>query len=160
MAGLLQLRNKKQRIVMKVKFITILTILLLNGCATSNQIETSSSSGFSIIPGAKIFAEAKVNSDGSIELTKMDEIKNPRITLTFDLSEMDNGMMLSVKNPLDISIKYHLNMIDYKGKAHNTSSCPVLAGLSVFEMWPHSIPEIRISNIHVALKEEEGTCIY
>ncbi len=69
-------------------------------------------------------------------------------------------MMLLVKNPLDKTIKYHLNMIDDKGKSFQTSSCPVRAGLSVFESWPHYIPEIRVSNIHVASKKEQGICIY
>ena len=145
---------------MHSKLLSILLATFLSGCATSQQAETNDKSDFSIFPETKIFAEAKVNSDGSIELTKVDEIKNPSITITFNLSKMNSGMMLSVKNPLDKTIKYHLNMIDYKGKAHNTSSCAVRAGLSVYESWPHSIPEIRVSNTHVALKNEESVCIY
>lgn len=115
---------------------------------------------FSILPGTKIFAEATINSDSSIEQTKVSEIKKPDITLTFNLTKTNSGMMLSVKNPFEKTIKYHLNMIDYKGKAHNTSSCPVRAGLSVFESWPHPIPEILVSNTHVASKGEEGLCVY
>ncbi len=145
---------------MNIKILVGFLIAILGGCATSQKIESYTNSYFSIIPGIKIFAEAKVNSDGSIELTKIDEIINPSTSLTFDLSTVNGGMMLSVKNSLNEAIKYHLNMIDYKGKAHNTSSCPVRAGSSVFESWPHPIPEIRVSNTHIAPKYEEGMCVY
>jgi len=145
---------------MKYKIIGLILVATLSGCATSEKTQRVDNSGFSILPGTKIFAEAKIAGDGSIDLVKVSLIKNPDITLTFNLTKMDSGMMLSVKNPLDKTIKYHLNMIDFNGKAHNTSSCPVRAGLSVFETWPHAIPEIIVTNIHLALKGEKGMCIY
>ncbi len=145
---------------MHIKIIAIVLAVLLGGCSTFQKVQSTTNSDISILPGSKIFAEATINQDGSVELTKVDEIKNPEVTITFNLTEMKSGMMLSVKNPLDKTIKYHLNMIDYKGKSHNTSSCPVRAGLSVFESWPHSIPEILVSNTHVASKDEEGLCVY
>jgi hypothetical protein len=149
---------------MKSTFLALSILVLVGACATSQQPPPAKGSvgtaAFSILPGAPVYAEATVNADGSITLTKVESISNPAITLSFDLSAMDDGMMLSVKNPLDKPIKYHLNMIDRSGKPHQTSSCPVHAGISVFEMWPHPIPEIRVSNAHVASKSEEGLCIY
>ena len=142
------------------KFLMVFLAVLLSGCAQSQRVQPIAKSDISILPGAKVFTVAKVNSDGNIELTKIDKMVNSEVTLTFSFSEMKGGMMLVVKNPLDKTIKYHLNMIDSKGKVHNTSSCPVESGLSVYESWPHPISEIRVSNVHVASKDEEGKCVY
>lgn len=149
---------------MRFSILAISFAAVLSGSATSQQSQVSkqpiNSTAFSIIPGAPIYAEATVNGDDTITLVKVEKITNPSTTLTFSFTQSDSGMMLSVKNPLNKTVKYHLDMIDYKGKPHNTSSCPVMAGLSVFESWPHPIPEIRVSNTHIASKNEEGLCIY
>jgi hypothetical protein len=152
------------RTKMRLSFIALSFTALLAGCTASHQPLTQKTPNttaiFSIFPGAPIYAEATVNDDGNISLTEVDKVVNPSITLTFNFTKYDSSMMLSVKNPLNKTIKYHLDMIDYKGNPHNTSSCAVIAGLSVFESWPHPIPEIRISNTHVASKNEEGMCTY
>ncbi|WP_223789652.1 hypothetical protein [Marinicella meishanensis] len=71
----------------------------------------------------------------------------------------DNGMRLVIKNPHDFPIKVSIDMIDLAGNLHPTSSCPVMAGGGVYEMWPHPIPELLISNVRKA-GEEAKTCEY
>lgn len=149
---------------MRTGSFALLLVVLLGGCAASQPRQASpkatDSAVFSIVPGAPIYAEATIRSDGSITLVKVLEIVDPARTITFSFTQSERGTMLAVRNPLGVTIKYHLNMIDFQGKPHRTSSCPVRAGLSVFESWPHPIPEIRVSNAHVASRTEEGLCIY
>lgn len=121
------------------------------------------SNKISILPGDKLFIEAEVlngNLLGNFKL--VNEIKNPNKTIQFSFTQMDSsvGMMLSVKNPFSSSIKYHLNMIDFSGKLHQTSSCPVKAKISVFESWPHPIPELILTDMRFLKDSDEMTCIY
>lgn len=152
------------REIMRIALVTLLLVCALFGCSATVQTQSTATvmanTVLSVTPGSPIYAEATINNDGSIMLVKVDRIRDPKNTVTFDFSKSDNGMMLSVKNPLDKEIKYHLDMIDFKGNPHITSTCPVGAGRSAFEMWPHPIPELRVSNVHVALNSEQGICIY
>ncbi len=118
-------------------------------------------SRISLLPGDKLFIEATVQSDEIGDFKQVQEITNKDITLIFSFTQMDsdNGMMLSVKNPFSKSIKYHLNMIDFAGNPHNTSSCPVMANLSVFESWGHPIPELVLTEMHF-VDSKDSVCIY
>ncbi|MNC51277.1 hypothetical protein D3C75_1005640 [compost metagenome] len=136
----------------------------LGGCVTSQQYESPlphrGSSVFSIFPEAPLFAEASMNSDGSITLTKIDKITNPNVTLIFNFVIFGEGRMLTIHNSLDETVKFHIDTIDYKGEPHNISSCTMPPGMVFLETWPDPFPEIRVSNAHVALENEEGTCVY
>lgn len=115
----------------------------------------------SILPGDKLFIEAD-ESDGKLfNFRQVSKIENEAKTLIFSFTQMDSslGMMLSVKNPFKKNIKYHLNMIDFSGKPHETSSCPVMAGLSVFESWGHPIPELILTDMHFA-NNNKNVCVY
>ncbi len=113
----------------------------------------------SLLAGEKIFIEAKVVNK---QLTDYVAVANSQQAISFDLSQNEDnlGMMLVVKNPFEFPIKVSIDMIDFEGNLHETSSCPVIAGGSVFEMWPHPIPEILISDVR-RLGEDEGmSCVY
>ena len=120
------------------------------------------STQLSIVGGEQVFVEITVQENMIVGIKKVTKIIDPQSTMTFNFMKDDNrkSMMLSVKNPLGRPVKYHIDMVDYRGGLHNTSSCPVMAGLSVFESWPHPIPELRITNFHFAAEQEETVCIY
>jgi len=115
----------------------------------------------SILPGDELFIEADEVDGKLINFRQVDAIVNQNVTLTFSLSQMSTGlgMMLSVSNPFAKNIKYHLNIIDFSGRPHQTSSCPVRAGLSVFESWGHPIPELILSDMHF-VEQDAASCIY
>ena len=149
----------------------IILLALLSGCAANQpnpapeaatNSATESSTQISIFPDEQVYVEATVKDNKIVSIRNVHTLSNPGSTLTFKFSKMDGGkgMMLSVKNPLDNAIKYHIDMVDFKGGLHHTSSCPNMAGLSVFESWPHPIPEIRITNFHFAASNEGSVCIY
>ena len=116
----------------------------------------------SILPGDKLFVEAEVVNGQLGNFKSVNEIINPEKTIQFSFTQMDSslGMMLSVKNPFPTSIKYHLNMIDFGGNSHKTSSCPVNANLSVFESWPHVIPELTLTDMHFLKETDVSSCVY
>ncbi len=116
----------------------------------------------SILPNETIYIEATIVGEKLTNFKQVGEIANPEITLKFSLSQMDGrtGMMLSVNNPFNKAVKFHLNMIDFSGNPHQTSSCPVMPGSGVFESWGHPIPELNISNIHILEESEIVGCVY
>ncbi|WP_333609109.1 hypothetical protein [Arsukibacterium sp.] len=117
----------------------------------------------SILPGDELLIEAEVLEGNRLgNFKQVAEIQNPEKTIRFSFTQMDSGigMMLSVKNPFPFNIKYHLNMIDFSGKPHQTSSCPVRANISVYEMWPHPIPELMLTNMHIQKGSDSMACIY
>lgn len=113
-----------------------------------------------ITPDQTLFVEIIVENGKVVQLLPVAEIKNPEITATFNFTKLDKGMMLSVKNPFSKSLKYNIDMIDLKGKSFQTSSCPVRAGISVFENWPHPIPKLEIKNFRLLDDTEEMGCVY
>ncbi len=144
---------------LRVLFLVSLSFLCAcTGVGTANELAPSESTHLSIFPGEQVYVEVAVENNMIVGTKKVNNIIDPNRTMTFNFMKADNGksMMLSVKNPLTSSVKYHIDMVDYRGRLHNTSSCPVMAGLSVFESWPHPIPEIRITNFHFTSEEKNG----
>lgn len=160
------IRNASNRTIMRFQSLIPLSLLLLCACAANQPViptsKAAESAALPIAAGEQAYVEVIIEGGKIVGAKKVNANTNPNTTLTFNFMKGDGGksMMLSVKNPLANSIKYHIDMVDYKGKLHNTSSCPVMAGLSVFESWPHPIPEIRVSNIHIAADNEKVLCIY
>lgn len=58
----------------------------------------------------------------------------------------DSGMMLTLENRLPGEIKYDASMKAPDDRLVYTSTCPVRAGLSAFESWPHPIKFLELSN--------------
>lgn len=101
-----------------------------------------------IFPGETLLLEADVSGDRLVNLRSVKENKNPERTLVFDFKQGFTGktdMLLTVKNPFPRTVKYRLGMqlLDKDGLL-KTSSCPVIAGGSAFEMWPHPIFQLVV----------------
>lgn len=99
--------------------------------------------------------------DGVLTDLQLVDADNPD-AISFDLQQSDDdiGMMLVVKNPHPFRLKLSIDMIDFEGQLHPTSSCPIMAEGGIFEMWPHPIPELMISNIRVMADDDPMTCVY
>jgi hypothetical protein len=120
----------------------------------------SSERRVSIFPGNELFVEADIEGNSLVNLRVIDTVENPEKTLSFQLSQSSSGSMLSVKNPFNVSIKYHVNMVDLDGNHHKTSSCPLTPKGGAFEMWPHPIPQLEIFNFRVIDISGGGRCEY
>lgn len=141
----------------------VFTILFLSGCTAGDTKENSrvavSVGEISVLSEVK--AVVLITSVES-KITDVNQVKDDleiQGDITFSLSKMgDNGMMLSVQNSLNMIIKYDIEMIDYQGVRHYTSSCPVMPGGGVFESWGHTIPELKISNFRILNESETVLC--
>jgi hypothetical protein len=126
----------------------------------SKKVENIPGQYIEITPEQKLFVEIIVENGKVVQLLPVTEIKKSDITATFNFTKLDKGMMLSVNNPFPKSMKYNIDMIDSKGNAFQTSSCPVGAGISVFESWPHPITKLEIKNFRFLEDTEEIKCVY
>ena len=72
-----------------------------------------------------------------------------------NFKEIDGGMMLTLANHLPNTVKYDAIMKAPDDKLVHTSSCPVDAGLSNFESWPHPIKFLELSNFRLL---DGGSC--
>ena len=130
-------------------------IVLLSGCNSGNVKSSSSGMGvISVIPENKTNVLVQIENDQLVSVSKVDDEGN----VTFNLSRMSAGMMLSATNKLDHIVKYDIYLIDDTGKKHYTSSCPMMAGAGVFESWPHNIPKLSIENFRIIPDSGELTC--
>jgi len=116
----------------------------------------------SLLPGDKVYIEAEIVGGMVTNLNQVEEPIHEDRTITFDFGQMEGeiGMMLSVQNPFNKPMKYHLDMIDFQGNSHQTSSCAVMASGGAFEHWPHAIPELIVSNIRAIDKSDSIECVY
>jgi len=114
----------------------------------------------SVFPNQTVFVEATVNDKKFVSLKRVDSVSDPNITMTFRFFSTDGGksMMLDVKNPFDRFVKYNIDMVDFKGNLHHTSSCPVLSRREGFEFWPHPIPELE-SQTSGSWNQMRQTCV-
>ena len=143
---------------------TIFIAALSSGCNSGyikeQNLTPLQGGGVTVKADSVVYAELTITDGKIVAVTPVDRIMTPEKTVTFEFSETENGTMLSVKNPFDQPIKYHINMVDYSGNFHKTSSCPVMAGGGAFESWPHPIPQLVVSNFRFLESEQGFSCIY
>jgi len=150
---------------MKTTIAAIILLAALSSGCNSGYIQEQNltplqGGGVTVKANNVAYAELTITDGKIVAVTPVDAIMNPEKTVTFEFSETENGTMLSVKNPFDQPIKYHINMVDYSGNFHKTSSCPVMAGGGAFESWPHPIPQLVVSNFRFLSDGQGFSCIY
>ncbi len=114
----------------------------------------------SLLAGEKLYITGELNDSSIINLSEASSEDENAISFELTQNEDDLGMLLVVKNPYDFAIKLKIDMVDFAGNLHPTSSCPIVAGGGTFEMWPHPIPELIISEIHQYDETESLQCVY
>lgn len=141
---------------MKMKYLVLAALsLLLLGCSAGSIKSGGVGVGLiSVNPEEEVNVVVQIDNGKVVSVTEA----QGEGSVTFSLSKMPTGMMLSASNKLDYIVKYDIYMIDYNGKKHYTSSCPVMAGSGVFESWPHNIPKLSIENFRVVSGDGEMVC--
>lgn len=111
-----------------------------------------------IFPGEH-FAVEFSSGDGQLQLVQAKPISDATAALMeLKFSATDSGMILTVMNPLSQDIKYDAVMKAPDDKLVYTSSCPVRAGLSTFESWPHAIKFLALSNFRLLKEGDDTAC--
>ena len=139
---------------MRTIFFTLLSLSLF-GCGSVPNQQSTGEIGVvltNVYPENPI--EIEVTPEGENLVPKTGETESIG-SLSFSLTSPSGNAMMSVKNSSQSTIKYDLYMVDNSGRLHYTSSCPLMPGLSVFESWPHFIPEIIVANARI-LDENQG----
>jgi len=108
-----------------------------------------------IFPGERFVIALKIE-DGKIvgaEPNPAGGSLSNAIAVSF--KEIDGGMVLTIANHLPNTVKYDVVMKAPDDKLVYTSSCPIDAGLSNFEHWPHPIKFLELSNFRF---QDGGPC--
>ncbi len=94
-----------------------------------------------IYPSEKIFIETEIKSDSIYSMSVVKENLNPEKTIIVEFNQnvngrMHDGMMLSVKNPFDKTLKYEALMYINGGTEWiPTSIIPIRPNLVNYELW-------------------------
>jgi len=114
-----------------------------------------------IFAGEKICLEFDAGLKGPENFRQVQSVKVPQRTLILNLFQDTkaadgSGMMFSIGNKHERSIKYDLGMMVLESEdVYKTSSCPIYEKIDVFEMWPHPIFQLVMTNFRWA-KPDEG----
>ncbi|AKS41152.1 hypothetical protein [Wenzhouxiangella marina] len=146
---------------MNRKLLMFSCLLALVACAPapSNTREPSAaaSAEFSVTGAEELVLAVVMSKVEVLDVSETDAAGEG--TLSFSMSEMDGrGIMMSIQSQLPQTVKFDLYMVDAQGKRHYTSSCPVMAGGGLYEMWPHPIPRIIVTNLRVLEDGESMVC--
>jgi hypothetical protein len=101
-----------------------------------------------VYPGETVMIEAKEENDNLVELAAVSKINHPNRTLVFKFSQEPTigdgtGMLLVVNNPFSGILKYRLGMmVPSSEDIYSTNVCPIHAGKSSYESWPHPIFQV------------------
>ena len=115
-----------------------------------------------IYPGEKLFVEAAV-VDGRIKLERaVSSNQLPDRTIEFSFFQTPNkpNMVLIVKNPLPVTVKFQMALMRPDSEAlQKTSSCPVLsAGRSIYEGWPYPIFQLVMMDVSIPPPSDRMVC--
>jgi hypothetical protein len=122
----------------------------------SNGVPYVTDKGAIVIYPGESFAIVFENEDGKLTNAQPVPAGGSRSDVVeVSFNQIDSGMMLTVANNLSKLVGYDATMKTPDDRMVYTSSCPVDAGLSNFEHWPHPIKFLELSNFRF---QDEKSC--
>jgi hypothetical protein len=117
--------------------------------------------GVSVLAGQTIHIEAEVDGNRLTQLTAVDKVTAPAKTMTASLEQVDGkGMMLVVTNPFAKTLKFNMGMMGLgSDRLLKTSSCPIVPGGKIYEMWPYPLFQIVLSNARLLEPDANPGCV-
>lgn len=115
----------------------------------------------SVYAGQTVSFEADLDGDRLVNLKAVDSAVNPKGTVTASLEQVESGgMMLTVKNSFDRSLRIRMGMMPLsEERLVRTSSCPVISGGSGFEMWPYPIFQVMLADMQLLGTNDSMACV-
>jgi hypothetical protein len=103
--------------------------------------------GIAIVAGQTLNVEADVDGDTLTDFRVVDVVSHPEKTLFVKLEQSEDGsMLLTVTNPFKRLLKFSMGIMPLDNpNLLKTSSCPVIAGGSSFEIWPDPIFQVVLA---------------
>lgn len=104
--------------------------------------------GLIFAAGQDVNIEADISGDSLINYKVVKTITAPEKTIVVAFKqEKDGGMTLTVSNPFKRRLKFNMAIMPMgEDGLFKTSSCPIIAGGSIYEMWPEPIFQIVLTN--------------
>jgi hypothetical protein len=118
-------------------------------------------SGLAILAGQTLYIEADRVDDKLVNFRVVAAVTHPEKTLVAAFQQSDDGgMLLKVSNPFSQALKFDMGMMPLdRPRLRKTSSCPVVAGGSSFEMWAEPLFQVTLANARfVDLKNGNVAC--
>lgn len=114
----------------------------------------------SVYPGVPVYFEADLEGDQLVNLKLVEHVVHPEKTVSATLSQHDNGSMaLVTRNPFSRPLRIRMGMMPLeRDDLVRTSSCPVVAGGSAYELWPFPIFQIVLGDMHLLEDDADMVC--
>jgi hypothetical protein len=115
---------------------------------------------FSVLAGQTVLIEGDIVDGRLVNMVAVDRVRDPARTLTASFKQGPQGMMLKVTNPFDQDLRFNMGIMPLDGEdVFKTSSCPVRAGMALFESWPQPLFQVLLSNGRVPQPGREMGCV-
>lgn len=114
-----------------------------------------------VYPGETVYVEVEQQGDALKLLRAVPKLEKPATTLVLKFEQLagKTDMMLTVTNPLSIVVRFDMGFMAMdSSRIRATSSCPVQAGLSLFEHWPHPIFQLVLAKPRVLAAGDDHSC--
>lgn len=115
----------------------------------------------SIYPGETVYLELQRSPDAVKVLRAVAQPEYPDTTLTLKFEQLAGkpDMMLTITNPLPVDLRFRMGWMGLDSdRIRATSSCPVRAGMSLFEHWPHAIFQLILADVQWLAPADDHSC--
>jgi hypothetical protein len=124
-------------------------------CRSNGEPYVTDKGAIVIFPGEQLVIALEIENGKIVNAQPNPASGSLSNAVEVSFKQIDSGMMLTVANNLSKTVKYDATMKAPDGRMVHTSSCPVDAGLSNFENWPHPIKFLELSDFRF---QDGGSC--
>ena len=116
--------------------------------------------GIVVMAGQTVHVEADLAGDRLVNMVAVDVVARPEKTITAKFEQNEQGgMLLTIDNPFSKTLKFNMGIMPLKSeRLVKTTSCPVRAGLKLFEHWPYPIFQVVLGNARLLEKGDTTAC--
>jgi hypothetical protein len=128
---------------------------------TFDALPVVQEAGVSVYAGHTVLFEAEQRDGRLAGFRLVTGIVHPERTISARLEQDEKGhMMLTTENPFKQHLRIRMGIMPLEhDRLVRTSSCPVIAGGSSFEMWPYPVFQVFLGEPRLMAADEPMTCI-
>ncbi|MFT3808121.1 hypothetical protein [Arenimonas sp.] len=117
--------------------------------------------GITVVAGQTLHVEADLVEGKLANMRVVETVLHPEKTLTATFTQHeDGGMLLALSNPFDQTIRFRMGIMPLDAEQlYATSSCPIGAHQSSYEMWPYPIFQVILGDGQVIGKDDSLACV-
>lgn len=127
-------------------------------CRANGLAYVSEAGGIVIVPGEAFSVELKIEDGKIVGLTPRRRQSDLPNSIELDFIRSNVGLMLKQTSHVNATIKTEGYMKLADGRFVRTSTCPLRANLSTFELWYDRIEFIELRNFRIVSDNGEMAC--